>query len=98
MKMAKTKDLYSFGDNIYKTHFIYIPIENSGNAEMIATEKLEELMKCIFWTGWLKNESPVSCLISGKISMGKTELVSNFKENKGILYINDATAFGVAKL
>lgn len=64
---------------------------------MIATSELEYLVKTTLYSSCLKNERPVSLLISAKVESGKTELVTKFRDNHGILFMSDLTAWGIQK-
>lgn len=62
---------------------------------MINLEQLEKLLEVTLFTGYIKDERPVSLLIIAKPESGKTELVKKAKRSKGILYLTDATAWGI---
>ena len=62
---------------------------------MIGLEELETLIKIILFTGWIKDERPVSALIVAKPESGKTDLVRKAQRVKGVLYLTDATAWGI---
>jgi hypothetical protein len=64
---------------------------------MIGTEALETLIKLALFSGYIKGEKPVSLLIAAKPESGKTELVTKFAKNKGIVLLTDATAYGIIK-
>ena len=62
---------------------------------MIGLEELEMLINIALFTGWIKDERPVSLLIIAKPESGKTELVRKARRVKGVLYLTDATAWGI---
>ena len=62
---------------------------------MIKLEELEKLIEVTLYTGYIKNERPVSLLIVAEPESGKTELVKKAKRVKGVLYLTDATAWGI---
>jgi len=64
---------------------------------MIHAEKLEKLITLALYSGYLRNEKPLSLLIVAKPESGKTELVSKFAHNQGIVFLTDATAYGITK-
>lgn len=64
---------------------------------MIGTKQLEYLLKLALLTSYIKDERPVSVLIAARVESGKTELLRKLSECRGIVYLNDATAYGIQK-
>lgn len=64
---------------------------------MIKMDKLHDAIKYTLWTGWIKDEKPVSLLIVSDPESGKTSAIEKFKENNGIVYFNDVTPWGLTK-
>lgn len=64
---------------------------------MINTEQLEHLIKLALLSAYIKDERPVSLLISAKVESGKTEVIKKAAICRGILYLNDVTAYGIQK-
>jgi hypothetical protein len=64
---------------------------------LIALKPIENLVSLALWSAYLANERPLSILIVSKIESGKTELLSQFRGNRGVQYLTDCTAFGLAK-
>jgi len=64
---------------------------------MIKTQDLEHLLKLALLSPYIKNERPVSVLISARVESGKTELLQKADGLKGVIYLNDATAYGIQK-
>ncbi len=64
---------------------------------MLGTEDLEHIIKLVFFSGYIKDERPLSLLITAKVESGKTELVKKYIRNNGIAYMNDVTAYGIVK-
>lgn len=62
---------------------------------MIKLEELEKLIEITLLTGYIRDERPVSLLITADPESGKTELVKKAKRVKGIPYLTDATAWGI---
>jgi len=58
---------------------------------------IQSLINRVLWSGWLKNEDPISLLIIAKPESGKSRLLQKFQHNKGVIFITDATAYGVVK-
>jgi len=62
---------------------------------IINTQQLEYLIKLALFSSYVENERPVSLLISAKVESGKTEILKKAIICKGVLYINDLTAYGI---
>lgn len=62
---------------------------------MIKLTELEQLIEVTLFTGWIKDERPVSLIIIAEPESGKTELVKKAQRVKGVLYLTDATAWGI---
>jgi hypothetical protein len=61
-------------------------------------EELKNLIKYSLFTGYLVDEKPISLLIIAPSESGKTEVLDNFKELNGVVYVNDTTPFGIVKV
>jgi len=68
-----------------------------GKEEMIATKDLERIIQLALYSAYVKDERPVSILISSRVESGKTEILRKSSHLDGILYIADATAYGIQK-
>ncbi len=64
---------------------------------MINMDRLHKAIKYTLWTGYIKGEKPVSLLIVGNPEVGKTTAIEKFRENRGIVYFNDVTPWGLVK-
>jgi hypothetical protein len=62
---------------------------------MIKLEELEKPIEVTLFTDYIKDERPVSLIIIAEPESGKTELVKKAKRVKGVLYLTDATAWGI---
>lgn len=65
---------------------------------MIKTEELKELVKTIFYTGYVENEKPLSFMLIGKVGTGKTEILNSFSLNDNVAFFTDITYMGLIKL
>lgn len=45
----------------------------------------------------IKNEKPLSLLIVAKPESGKSSAMKQYRENKGIAYLTDCTAYGLTR-
>lgn len=62
---------------------------------MIGTEDLEELLKLALFSGYLRDERPVSVLIAAPVESGKTELVNRYSDCPGVLTFTNVTAWAL---
>ena len=62
---------------------------------MIGLERITKTVELAIWSGWVKDEQPVSILLTSQPEAGKTELVMKFASNKGIVALTDLTAYGL---
>lgn len=64
---------------------------------MKRTKILEKAIENVIYSGYLKNERPLSLLIISNPESGKTEVLKKFIVNKGLVYKSDFTAYGLMK-
>jgi len=65
---------------------------------MIKIGELKELLKIIFFTGYVSGEKPVSIMLVGNVGIGKSELVKDVNVSDNIAYFTDVTYMGIIKL
>lgn len=58
---------------------------------------LIKLVVCALISPYIKGEKPFSLLIIAKPESGKTTVMKQYRENKGVLYLTDCTAFGITR-
>jgi len=64
---------------------------------LVKMEELKNMIKYVLWSGYVKDEEPLSLLIISKPESGKTDCIKMFKNNKGVIYFNDVTPWGLVK-
>lgn len=64
---------------------------------MIGTKPIEEILELAIYSGYVKDEQPVSVLVAASVEAGKTEIMMKYPKNKGCLALTDATAFGIMR-
>jgi len=64
---------------------------------MVGVEKIHKLLELVVFSGRIKEEQPVSALLTAPIEAGKTELVLKFAQNEGCIAITDVTAYGIMR-
>ena len=62
---------------------------------MIKLTELEQLIEVTLFTGSIKDGRPVSLIFIAEPESGKTEPVKKAQRVKGVLYLTDATAWGI---
>lgn len=65
---------------------------------MIKIGELKELLKLVFFTGYVAGEKPVSVMLVGEVGIGKSELVKTMKISDNIVFYTDVTYMGIIKL
>jgi len=64
---------------------------------MIKMESLEKMIECALISPYIKGEKPLSLLIIAKPESGKTSMMKSYRQNKGIVYVTDCTAYGLTR-
>ena len=64
---------------------------------LVNVEPLRKLVECAVISSYIKNEKPLSVLIVAKAESGKTSVMKQYRENKGVVYISDCTAWGLTR-
>jgi hypothetical protein len=62
---------------------------------LVNTKRLEYIIELVLLSGWIRNADPLSLIISSKVGAGKTELVKQYSEVRGVKFLSEATAFGI---
>ena len=95
LQINNLKEKVLFNNDInYKKKYIDL---NSENMSLIKVEIINELISTCLWSGYIKDRKPISMLLVTKPEYGKTEILKQYRYNKGIVYMNDITAWGIAK-
>jgi len=77
-----------------------LPNDNQRREEsgyLIRIEPLKKMLECALISPYIKNEKPISLLIVAKPESGKSSLMKQYRENKGIVYLTDCTAYGITR-
>lgn len=64
-------------------------------SNMIGVRDLEEIVETVIWTAYVEGEKPVSLLLASRVEGGKTRLLLQYTENKGIERLDDMTAWAL---
>jgi len=67
------------------------------NGYLIHLEPLKEIVECALLSPYVKNEKPISLLIVAKAESGKSSVMKQYRENKGVVYLTDCTAYGITR-
>jgi len=67
------------------------------NGYLIQLEPLKEIVECALLSPYIKNEKPISLLIVAKAESGKSSVMKQYRENKGVVYLTDCTAYGITR-
>jgi hypothetical protein len=64
---------------------------------LVHVEPLQKIIECALISPYIKNEKPISLLIVAKAESGKTSTMKLYRQNKGIVYVTDCTAYGITR-
>lgn len=64
---------------------------------LIKVEPLKKIIECTLISPYIKDEKPISLLIVAKPESGKSSVMKQYRENKGVVYITDCTAYGLTR-
>lgn len=68
-----------------------------GKSSLIHTELLKKMLETTLITPYIKDENPISLMIVAKPESGKTSAIKSYRQNKGIVYMTDCTAYGLTR-
>jgi hypothetical protein len=64
---------------------------------IIELDALEKTVRATLYSAYVKDEKPLSLLIVAKPESAKTQILKKYRENKGVVYLTDCTAFGLTR-
>ncbi len=64
---------------------------------LIKLDALEKIIQATLYSSYIKSEKALSLLIVAKPESGKTAILKKYRENKGIVYLTDCTAYGLTQ-
>jgi len=65
--------------------------------KIVELEPLETVVKATMYSAYVKGEKRLSLLIVAKPECGKTAVLKKYKDNKGLIYATDCTAYGLTR-
>lgn len=68
-----------------------------GKDNLIHVDLLKKIIEATLITPYIKDEKPISLMIVAKAESGKTTTMKLYRENKGIVYMTDCTAYGLTR-
>jgi hypothetical protein len=74
-----------------------VTISRREKDPLINVEPLKKIIECALISPYIKNEKPISLLIVAKAESGKTSVMKQYRQNKGIVYVSDCTAYGITR-
>jgi hypothetical protein len=72
-------------------------ISQTEKGSLVHVEPLKKIIECALISPYIKNEKPLSLLIVAKAESGKTSTMKLYRQNKGIVYVTDCTAYGLQR-
>jgi hypothetical protein len=76
-------------------HKVYISQKQLST--LVHVEPLQKIIECALISPYIRNEKPISLLIVAKAESGKTSTMKLYRQNKGIVYVTDCTAYGITR-
>jgi hypothetical protein len=73
------------------------PKGNQTSLQMVNLQPLQKIVECTIYSPYIQGEKPLSLLIVAKPESGKTSVLKMYRENKGIVYVTDCTAYGLTR-
>jgi hypothetical protein len=73
------------------------PKAKNSKTELIETSFLKKIIECCLISPYIQNEKTISLLIVAKAESGKTAHMKAYRENKGVYYMTDCTAYGLTR-
>ena len=64
---------------------------------LIRVEALKKIIECTLISPYIANEKPLSLLIVAKPESGKSTVMKQYRECKGVVYLTDCTAYGLTR-
>jgi len=58
---------------------------------------LSKIIECALISPYVRNEKPLSLMIVAKPEHGKTSIMKLYRQNKGVAYVTDCTAYGLTR-
>lgn len=74
-----------------------VSISRKERNTLVHVEPLKKIIECALISPYIKNEKPISLLIVAKAESGKTSTMKLYRQNKGIVYVTDCTAYGLTR-
>jgi hypothetical protein len=69
--------------------------DKSTEPNLVKMDSLQKMIECVLISPYIIDEKPISLLIVAKPESGKTTTMKQYRENKGISYLTDCTAYGL---
>src|SRR3989337_163698 len=91
--ITETKSLHNSLPNGHP----YGSIVRAIKGDLIHVGHLKRVIECALISPYIKNEKPLSLLIVAKAESGKTSTMKLYRQNKGIVYVTDCTAYGITR-
>jgi hypothetical protein len=91
--MSKTSNAHSYAINGYSK----VTKVAQERDTLVNVEPLRKFVECALISSYAKNEKPLSLLIVAKAESGKTSLMKQYRQSKGIVYVSDCTAYGLTR-
>lgn len=65
--------------------------------KIVELDALEKTVKAVLFSAYVKDEKSLSLLIVAKPESAKTAVLKKYRDNRGIVYLTDCTAYGLTR-
>jgi len=84
--------------SVFGEKWTHMFIHSSGKREtLIRTGLLRKMVECSLISPYIEGEKALSLLIVAKPESGKSSVMKQYRENRGVVYVSDCTAYGLTR-
>lgn len=62
---------------------------------LVGVDEIVQITKLVLLSGYVLDEAPLSMMLISRVEAGKSQILEQFRENHGVLWMSDFTAFGL---
>ena len=83
--------------NLGRIGYPIVSISTEDRETILENSLLDKTIQATLVTPYILGEKPISLMIVAKPESGKTSAMKRYSSNKGIIYLTDATAYGIQR-
>lgn len=70
-------------------------LEKTKKKQIVFLQVLECIIELVIQSAFIKNADPLSLIISAPVGSGKTELLKQYRNCRGVKFLSEVTAYGI---